>query len=90
MFCHNSSGEFNVPYGGKSYNRKDFQKKVEYVLSSEMQEKIFSASIFNLDFEEFMEGLDLAREDFVFLDPPYDSEFSTYTQNAFARKTTSG
>ena len=86
MFRYNSSGEFNVPYGGKSYNRKDFQKKVEYVLSSEMQEKISSASIFNLDFEEFMEGLDLAREDFVFLDPPYDSEFSTYAQNAFDKE----
>ena len=33
MFRYNANGEFNVPYGGISYNRKDFSKKIEYVLS---------------------------------------------------------
>ncbi|MFN2126636.1 MAG: DNA adenine methylase, partial [Anaerolineales bacterium] len=27
-----------------------------------------------------------AEGDFVFLDPPYDTEFSTYTKNEFTRK----
>ena len=26
------------------------------------------------------------EQDFVFLDPPYDSEFSTYAQNAFTKE----
>ncbi len=27
MFRYNKQGKFNVPYGGMSYNRKDFGKK---------------------------------------------------------------
>ena len=34
MFRYNANGEFNVPYGGISYNRKDFNKKVEFSLCS--------------------------------------------------------
>lgn len=83
MFRYNGKGEFNVPYGGISYNRKDFQKKIDYILSDEMYQKLNSAEIFNEDFETFIEQLDLTSNDFIFLDPPYDSDFSTYAQNTF-------
>lgn len=86
MFRYNASGEFNVPYGGISYNRKDFQRKLDYLFSYDVQQKLTNATIENEDFEVFMEGLHLTADDFVFLDPPYDSDFSTYAQNIFGRE----
>ena len=39
-----------------------------------------------MDFEDFLLKHAPQEEDFVFLDPPYGSEFSTYAQNEFERK----
>ncbi len=86
MFRYNTKGEFNVPYGGISYNRKDFQKKINYILSPDITEKLSSTQICNLDFEEFLQMLELTEDDFIFLDPPYDSDFSTYAQNTFGQE----
>jgi len=86
MFRYNAKGEFNVPYGGISYNRKDFQKKVDYLLSDEMSQKLNSADIYCMDFEDFINELNLTENDFIFLDPPYDTDFSTYAQNEFGRE----
>lgn len=85
MFRYNVNGEFNVPYGGISYNRKDFQKKINYLLSAEMKNKLSETQIYNLDFEQFIDKIKLTKNDFIFLDPPYDSDFSTYAQNVFGR-----
>ena len=86
MFRYNGKGEFNVPYGGISYNRKDFQKKVDYLLSDEMATKLQSAEIYCEDFEDFINMLKLTEDDYIFLDPPYDTDFSTYAQNEFGRE----
>ncbi len=83
MFRYNAKGEFNVPYGGISYNNKDFQKKIDYLKSEELAKKLAGTDIYCLDFEEFIEKLSLTEDDFIFLDPPYDSDFSTYAQNVF-------
>jgi DNA adenine methylase len=40
----------------------------------------------NMDFEAFLEKYPPRVNDFIFLDPPYDSEFSTYSQNEFEMK----
>ena len=40
MFRYNQKGEFNVPYGGISYNKKNLKKKFEYLLSEELSKKI--------------------------------------------------
>ena len=85
MFRYNKHGDFNVPYGGISYNRKDFQKKINYILSDEMFEKLNQTQIENEDFENFINSLNLTRDDFIFLDPPYDSDFSTYAKNVFGK-----
>ena len=53
MFRYNSNGEFNVPYGGISYNRKNFQRKIDYIKSKELQTHFVNTDIYNLDFEEF-------------------------------------
>lgn len=85
MFRYNDKGDFNVPYGGIGYNRKSMRKKLEYYKSKPLLEHLRNTKICNLDFEEFLKNAGLREDDFVFLDPPYDSEFSTYAQNEFTR-----
>ena len=86
MFRYNANGEFNVPYGGISYNRKDFKKKIEYLSSKELQNYLSKADIYNLDFEDFCNKVSINENDFMFLDPPYDTEFSTYSKNDFGKE----
>lgn len=86
MFRYNSNGDFNVPYGGIAYNRKNFQKKVDYLRTKELKSLLDNTTIENEDFEMFFEKHKPTKNDFVFLDPPYDSEFSTYAKNEFTRK----
>lgn len=84
MSRYNKDNEFNVPYGGISYNNKNFQQKIDYILSDEVGEKISTAGIFCEDFETFLNTLDVTKDDFLFVDPPYDSTFSTYDNNEFS------
>lgn len=86
MFRYNSRGEFNVPYGGISYNRKDLARKIAYMRSPQLQRHFANTVIENMDFEAFLQKHTPEATDFIFLDPPYDSEFSTYTQNAFGKR----
>lgn len=85
MFRYSSKGEFNVPYGGIADNSKLMTKKLNYYRSKPLLSHFADTRIFNLDFEEFLRTTNPTEEDFVFLDPPYDSEFSTYAQNDFTR-----
>ena len=86
MFRYNSNGDFNVPYGGIAYNNKNFSKKVEYLKTKELKSLLDNTVIENLDFEDFFNQYIPENNDFVFLDPPYDSEFSTYAKNEFTKK----
>lgn len=83
MFRYSQTGKFNVPYGGKSYNRKNFQKKIDYLLSEEVAQKLDVTDIYCEDFEDFLNGIHLTEDDFLFCDPPYDTHFSTYARNSF-------
>ena len=85
MFRYNDNGDFNVPYGGISYNHKLMQSKVDYYHSPELLAHFAKTTIANLDFEEFFRKYPPTARDFVFLDPPYDTEFSTYAQNEFTQ-----
>ncbi len=86
MFRYNSKGEFNVPYGGIGYNNKNFKKKIEYLKSDALQRHLSNTIIECMDFEDFFEKHIPTKNDFIFLDPPYDTEFSTYAGNEFNRK----
>lgn len=85
MFRYNTKGEFNVPYGGIAYNRKNFRKKVDYLRTKELEVLLNRTTIESLDFEVFFKNHQPTKNDFVFLDPPYDSEFSTYAKNEFTK-----
>lgn len=83
MFRYNRRGEFNVPYGGISYNEKDLSRKIAYLKSPVLREHLHRTHIFCLDFEEFLDLAAPGPEDFIFLDPPYDSDFNTYARLKF-------
>jgi len=86
MFRFNSNGHFNIPYGGIGYNTKDFRKKVDYIFSDKVK-KIFQNTIIkNKDFEDFFNEFEFSKKDFIFLDPPYDTDFSDYEKKSFDKK----
>lgn len=86
MFRYSNKGDFNVPYGGIGYNGKLMNKKIAYYRSKPLLDHFANARIYNMDFEAFLHKTQPNERDFVFLDPPYDSEFSTYAQNAFTKE----
>jgi len=83
MFRFNSAGDFNIPYGGMAYNRKDFRAKVAALFSDRVRRALANAVIENMDFEQLLAKHVPRPNDFVFFDPPYDSEFSEYEEHPF-------
>ncbi len=83
MFRFNARGEFNVPYGGISYNRKSFADKVDILFSAGIRGRLQNCTWRCTDFEAFIREAAPVRSDFVFIDPPYDSDFSDYDNLAF-------
>lgn len=86
MFRYNKEGKFNVPYGGISYNKKSLAGKISYFQDKALTAHLEKTTIGNMDFYEFMNKYAPSKNDFVFLDPPYDSEFSTYAKNEFGKE----
>jgi DNA adenine methylase len=85
MFRHNAEGAFNIPYGGISYNGKSLRQRVEQYRGAETVAALGRATFSCGDFEPFLEALlrRLGAGDFVFADPPYDSDFRSYGPTAF-------
>ncbi|MBA2525113.1 MAG: Dam family site-specific DNA-(adenine-N6)-methyltransferase [Pyrinomonadaceae bacterium] len=69
----NQSGEFNVPFG--TYN------KINYVSDFHQYRKLFASWKFT---SGDLEGLPLERDDFIYADPPYDVEFTSYSAGGFS------
>jgi DNA adenine methylase len=83
MFRTNRRGAMNVPYGGMSYDGKNLRTKFSQAWDEKRIQNLRGADIAIRDFSETMS---LTRsEDVVFLDPPYDSPFSSYDGNLFGR-----
>lgn len=85
MFRYNKRGDFNVPYGGMAYNKKSFINKINQIQNNEYQQYILDSIIGNQDFEDFINNNAPTEGDFIFLDPPYDTEFSEYAKNSFKK-----
>lgn len=69
MIRFNARGEYNVPFG----RYKHFNVEI---ISPEHSQLLRNADILHLDFEEVFNMTE--ENDFVFLDPPYDSIFHDY------------
>lgn len=85
MFRYNAQGAFNIPYGGMSYNQKDFLGKVQAMFRPELAALLAGTELCCQDFEDFLAAVQPTERDFLFLDPPYDTEFSDYEGAAFTR-----
>ncbi len=79
MLRYNKKGEFNIPYGRyKTYNYEEIKNK-------EYENILKKTEIFNKDFEYVFENYN-SPENFMFLDPPYDSEFTDYGYCTFGKE----
>ncbi len=85
MFRYNSTGGFNIPYGGFSYDRKNLGAKVQNLVMAHQSGFFLNSEISNQDFRLFFKEARPTEGDFIFLDPPYDSSFSDYSGNSFTR-----
>jgi DNA adenine methylase len=83
MFRYNASGEFNIPYGGVSYNKKNLQAKIDNMFNKDVKSIFANTEIHCMDFQELFDTMELNETDFVFLDPPYDTNFSNYDGRDF-------
>jgi DNA adenine methylase len=86
MFRFNSKGEFNIPYGGINYNHKDFSSKITSLRDKKILSFLQNIEFFNLDFNKFLNQFSFSHDDFIFLDPPYDSNFKNYGQHPFGEE----
>ncbi len=84
LYRVNSKNEFNVPFNGKSriktYDRKNLSIIHSYLNNNDI-------TILNTDFEEAVKNA--KKGDFVYFDPPYDSDstiFNHYTENGFGKE----
>lgn len=80
MFRYNKGGKFNVPFGGNSYAKKPLMTRYKQMTDESVVKKLNNTDVMTGDFSDVLYDLDDA---FIFLDPPYDSDFSTYNQHSF-------
>lgn len=83
MFRFNADGEFNVPYGGISYNGKNYDKTFDKYRNSAVLNHTLNTTFGCMDYKDFLTKYPPHPGDFMFVDPPYDSSFSTYDRNSF-------
>ncbi len=68
----NQKGEFNVPFGR--------YKKINYIRDYQPYKTLFAEWQFSCaDFNK----ISLQRDDFIYADPPYDVEFTSYSKGGF-------
>lgn len=82
MFRFSKDGRFNVPYGGYGYNSRCFSCYIDLLTSKEIKETFNRLHLNCGDYSDFL-NKDFNENDFIFLDPPYDSTFSEYEGNTF-------
>eukprot|EP01051_Picozoa_sp_SAG22_P000115 SAG22_NODE_2_length_61565_cov_858.782010_51_plen_212_part_00 len=78
MLRYNKQGKFNIPFGRcKTYNFKDIKNKAYKDLLKRTE---IRCEKFESIFEKYND-----RKNFMFLDPPYDSEFTNYGYSKFEK-----
>ena len=79
MLRYNKSGEFNIPFGRyKNYNYEEIKNK-------DYEDILKRTEILNKDFTYVFDTYN-SSDNFMFLDPPYDSEFTDYGYCTFGKE----
>lgn len=86
MFRFSKDDKFNVPYGGASYNSKDLTSKIEVLKSQDFWDRMKTSNFYVCDFEDLIGDQEYSEEDFIFIDPPYDSTFKDYDNRNFDKE----
>lgn len=76
MIRFNNSGNYNLPVGNVDFNQNTLKALKCYFNVNASKKTHWSA----LDFERFLNGLDLSEQDLIYLDPPYLITFSEYNK----------
>ena len=84
LYRVNSKNEFNVPFGKKikvnNYERENLLLVHSYLINNDVK-------LLNVDFEEAVK--EAKKGDFIYFDPPYDSDtetFNSYTEDGFGKE----
>lgn len=76
MIRFNKSGDFNLPVGNVDLNQNTIKALNDYFNLTKHK----NPKWFNLDFEDFINEIELGQGDLVYLDPPYLITFSEYNK----------
>ena len=79
MLRYNKKGKFNIPFGKYKNIKYDDLKNIKY------EELLKNTEILNESFEYIFENYN-DENNFIFLDPPYDSEFTDYGYCKFGKE----
>ena len=76
MLRFNSSGLFNLPVGNVDYNKNVYEALSNYFdLAS-----VIDVQFYALDYKKFLRKINIEKNDFVYLDPPYLISSSEYNK----------
>ena len=76
MIRFNSRGNYNLPVGNVDFNSNTVEALNSYFYVNASKQTSWHA----IDFEDFLNGLNLSQRDLVYLDPPYLITFSEYNK----------
>lgn len=76
MIRFNKSGNFNLPVGNVDMNQNTIKALNDYFDITIIKKPQW----FNLDFEDFIDKIEVTQNDLVYLDPPYLLTFSEYNK----------
>jgi DNA adenine methylase len=71
---------------GISYNRKYMTEKIGHFKSPAVGRKLGAARFEKMDFAAFIAKSSPGSGDFIFVDPPYDPDYSGYGRGCFGRE----
>ena len=76
MIRFNRQGNYNLPVGNVDFNQNTIDALNKYFSLNAAKTTKWTS----LDFEIFLDSLDLTEQDFIYLDPPYLITFSEYNK----------